>query len=292
MDVFFNIIVVSYNAGDKLGKTLESIKKQTYGNYRVIMKDGLSDDHSVERACATYGIDASGKSVDGKITLLRGKDRGIYDAMNIATDYLAGLEKKEADPERLSFVYFLNCGDYLANPEVLERVRQQILQHRKSSGNPAPYICYGDIYECKTGQRVSSNPKIDDFACYRNVPNHQACFYESTLITREKFDTQWEVRADYEHFLRCFYKANAQTIYMPFIIAEYEGGGFSETPEGRKKSERERRWIIAMYQSPSQVRKYDFIRAVSLAPLRTKLAENPKTAGAYNKIKSMLYRES
>ena len=40
MKVFFNIIVVSFNAGDKLEKTLESVLGQTYQEFRIIIKDG------------------------------------------------------------------------------------------------------------------------------------------------------------------------------------------------------------------------------------------------------------
>ena len=87
--------------------------------------------------------------------------------------------------------------------------------HAAHTDNPLPSICYGDINECRTGQRVASNPVINDFACYRNIPCHQACFYEVSLILQEKFDTQWQVRADYEHFLRCYYRDKAQTFYLP-----------------------------------------------------------------------------
>ena len=40
MQNFFYIIVVTFNAGRKLIETLNSIRMQTYSNYRVIIKDG------------------------------------------------------------------------------------------------------------------------------------------------------------------------------------------------------------------------------------------------------------
>ena len=33
-----------------------------------------------------------------------------------------------------------------------------------------------DIYDALREQVVPSNPNINDFACYRNVPCHQVCF--------------------------------------------------------------------------------------------------------------------
>ena len=290
MKVFFNIIVVSFNAGEKLEKTLESILGQTCQDLRIIVKDGDSTDGSVEKIIEKHKIGTDGCSEDRRMILVRGKDNGIYDAMNIASDTLARIETQHMSPEYMSFVYFLNCGDNLNDSHVLERVQKGICEYASRDTNPSPFICYGDIYECRTGQRVASNPNINDFACYRNLPCHQACFYESSLILREKFDTQWQVRADYEHFLRCFYKDKAQTFYMPMIIADYEGGGFSETAHSRAMSERERRWIIAMYLSNARILKYDLIRIVTLASLRTRIAENPRTAGIYNWFKKIIYR--
>ena len=34
---FFKIIVVSYNAGDKLLKTVESVVRQTYTDYQILI---------------------------------------------------------------------------------------------------------------------------------------------------------------------------------------------------------------------------------------------------------------
>ena len=47
MQNFFYIIVVTFNAGRKLIETLNSIRMQTYSNYRVIIKDGGSNDSSM-----------------------------------------------------------------------------------------------------------------------------------------------------------------------------------------------------------------------------------------------------
>ena len=72
---FFTIIVVSYNAGDKLLKTVESITRQSYTDYRVLVKDGMSTDGSVEKLKARVDVvsaenlHADDNLPDGKITL-------------------------------------------------------------------------------------------------------------------------------------------------------------------------------------------------------------------------------
>ncbi len=283
---FFTIIVVSYNAGEDLLKTLKSIKMQTFKDVSIVIKDGGSTDGSYEKAREFLSDDEK----CGRALFIKGKDHGIYDAMNIAVSAVkeeAGNKAKDTEP---GFIYFLNCGDIFSNSKVLQKVHSKIKLDEKNSGTIVPSIYYGDIYEMKTSQRVSSVPKINDFACYRNVPSHQACFYDERLMYRYAFDTVWKVRADYEHFLRCIYVEKALAIYMNLLIADYEGGGFSETRENRKVSETERQQIIHLYLSKKQIQKFDLIRKLTLAPLRTKIAENPKTAGAYNKVKSLVYK--
>ena len=75
-------------------------------------------------------------------------------------------------------------------------------------------------------------------------------------------------------------------------LASYEGGGFSETPENRKRSAREHREITALYMGKGQRLRYRLILLATLAPLRTRMAESPAWSGLYNKCKKLLYRKT
>ena len=299
---FFMIIVVSYNAGDKLLRTVESVCRQSFKDYCVFVKDGMSTDGSIARLKEAFDVGDASEFGDRKITLLESCDNGIYHAMNIAASYVeervkAGREK-ESKPgfgenrilhagETPSYIFYLNCGDYFRDGDVLKKVHDIITERNSREGTTLPAIYYGDIYDCSAGARVASNPKIDDYGCYRNVPSHQACFYDERLIYRNPFDLQFKVRADYEQFLRCFYREKADTVYMPVVVADYEGGGYSAT--NLRISEEERKNIIKMYLPASKVRKYDLLRALTLAPLRTAIANNKVTSGAYNAVKNAVY---
>ncbi len=139
----------------------------------------------------------------------------------------------------------------------------------------------------RSGQTAAANPVMDDFALFRNVPCHQACFYSRDLFDGRGFDTALKVRADYEHFLYCHYKRHARMYYLPETIADYEGGGFSE--ENRKLSAAEHRAVTQMYMPAGKVLKYRLAMALTLQPVREKIASNPKTAGFYDRIKSRIY---
>ncbi len=300
---FFTIIIVSYNAGEKLFSTLDSVLGQSYSNYRVFIKDGLSTDGSMDKLKTKYNVGTVEDLDEKVITLMESCDNGIYHAMNIATTQLGSRitsERAKHDEnisqdevkllkagERPAYIFFLNCGDTFASNDVLQKIHDIIIKRNACEGTTLPTIFYGDIFDSITGNRVASNPKIDDFACYRNVPSHQACFYDERLIYKNPFDLKYKVRADYEQFLRCFYREKAVTCYMPLVIANYEGGGFSD--QNKKISEQERKEIIKMYLPASKVRKYDFIRVITLANLRAVIASNKITAGLYNGIKSALY---
>lgn len=260
----FSIIVVCLNAGEKLHKTIESILCQTETDYEIVVKDGGSTDGSVDDLKA-----------DDKISVYCEKDRGIYDAMNQALRHVRG-----------DYICFLNCGDYFDDEKVLQEVKKQIVQNKSSR----PVIFYGNIRERRTGALVQSNPVLDDFACYRNLPCHQACFYSKRLFDSRLFDLRYKVRADYEHFLWCLYVAKAAAVYMPVTVASYEGGGYSESKRGKRQSVREHKEIVVKYIPRNTVRKYRLVMLLTLAPLRTWIAGNPVTAGVYQEVKKRVYK--
>ncbi|MDE7049030.1 MAG: hypothetical protein K2P25_13815, partial [Lachnospiraceae bacterium] len=128
---------------------------------------------------------------------------------------------------------------------------------------------------------------------YRNVPCHQACFYSREIVLVHPFEVKYRVRADYEQFLWCFLgyekRDRLAFAYKEIVIADYEGGGFSETKENRKRSAREHREITGKYMSGGQLFKFRMVMLFTLAPLRTRIAENERTAGAYNRLKQFIY---
>lgn len=264
----FSVIVVCLNPGCKLKITLDSIASQTYADYEVIIKDGLSSDGAVEAW--------QNSNQDMRIRVYRERDNGIYDAMNQAAEKAQG-----------RFVYFLNCGDRFRDENVLAKIHSAIEDTKEK---PGLKILYGNIMEMLTGEQVTSNPRLDRFGLYRNVPCHQACFYEKELLCRHPFIIRYRVRADYEQFLWCALEEKAHLEYMALTVACYEGGGFSETKANRRLSEKEHREIVHLYMSRGEILKYRLILWLTLAPIRSKMAQNKKTAALYNSFKRIIYK--
>lgn len=273
----FSVIVVSYNAGGKLRETLESAAAQSCRDFEVIVKDAGSNDGSAE------GLEDIGERMpESGFTVRISPDKGIYDGMNQA----AALSRGE-------FLYFLNCGDLFADNDTLLHIKERILKDREERkyNDGRPLIYYGDVVEKITGRTAAAKPVMDDFALFRNIPSHQAIIYERKLLEQPAwgFNTEYRVRADYEHFLRCHYRAGAHMIPLGFTIASYEGGGFSETEENRRISAKEHKKITALYMPAGKRFLYRLYLYCTLQPLREKIARNPKTAGIYQKIRTMVY---
>ena len=285
---FFSIVVVALNPGERLEKTLKSIENQTFKDYEVILKDGGSTDGSLEKLRQQGYFENK-----NQIVIQQKKDKSIYDGMNQAVPLVKGY-----------YVLFLNCGDYFYSDTVLAEVAEFIRSENKNSildsineklfaieaVEQEIKIFYGNQYNRQQDAIVYSAPQINDFTCYRNVPCHQVCFYDFRLFEKRAYELKYKVRADYEHFLYSIYEENAKGVSMPIIIASYEGGGFSETKENRKQSAVEHREISTKYLGKAKVWKYRAVMWLTLAPLRTMIAENPALAGMYNGVKNTIYR--
>ena len=295
---FFSIVVTALNPGERLEKTLNSIVSQTYKNYEIILKDGCSTDGSLDNLKKKGYFDDK-----NYIRIQQKKDKGIYDGMNQAVSCANG-----------RYIQFLNCGDYFYSDTVLEEVAEFIECEWKKSiyavmgenltgvseelvkefavetVKISPVIYYGNQYNQVQNTVIYSAPQINDFTCYRNVPCHQVCFYDYRLFEKRAYELNYKVRADYEHFLYSIYEEEAKGVSMPIIVASYEGGGFSETKENRKQSAVEHKEITKKYLGKNKVFKYQMIMWLTLAPLRTWIAENPVLSGAYNGVKNTVYK--
>ena len=269
--IIYSIIVVCLNSGPRLRDTIESILNQTYKNFEVIVKDGGSSDGSVEALLKECD--------DERIHVYTQKDTGIYDAMNQAVRLAQG-----------EYYLFLNTGDSFYDETVLRKITDEIERLRSDNKNVG--VIYGNLYHKALQSVVYAAPEINDFTCYRNVPCHQTCIYHRSLFETRAYLPAYHVRADYEHFLWCYYERKAPMYYIPVIIAVYEGGGYSEAKENRKCSARQHREIVIRYMGRRKADKYRLIMLLTLAPLRSAIADSRHLSAAYNRIKTAIYKKT
>ena len=258
----YSIIIVSYNAGEKLKQTVESCLLQTYEEYEIIVKDACSVDDS------TAFIDSLQEK---RIKLFNEKDTGIYDGMNQAIDYAEG-----------DFCIFMNCGDSFYNRKVLETVSTQIIANKNN------VIYFGNCYVISRHGVVTLPEQWDDYCCYRYTICHQAMFYPIEYLRKHKFDTHHTISACITHYIEAYAKYGMKLIHIPLIVCNYEGGGVSDSSEGRKKS------LSAQYRTLKECfgnehKKYMIRIILSGQLIKQRISTVPWLHGIYEKIASAVY---
>ena len=293
--ITFSIIIVCLNPGEKLKITLDSVFMQTFQDYEVIIKDGGSTDGSVESwndggepaKSTSHSNDPQAAkesqraSAVGRVRFYNERDKGIYDAMNQAVSHATG-----------DFVVFLNCGDTFADQRVLERTEKAVMEQTSAGADPEHLVLYGDTLGEKNGVIIASPPAITGFTCYRNIPCHQSCFYSAALCREKPYDLNYRIRADYDHFLWCYYRGRAKFVHMRFPVASYEGGGYSESKTNRRRDKEEHRLITKEYMGKGELFCYRAFMICTLAPLRSALAESKAFSGVYHWLKKRVYGRS
>lgn len=201
----FTIITVCYNAEKYIEDTINSVLSQTYSSFEYIVKDGQSDD-------GTMDIVHRLTDGDNRVMIIQGKDQGIYDAMNIAVLQASG-----------EYILFLNAGDAFVNDLVLSKTAEYMTAQTAD-------IYYGDVIEISNKRKslrvyTEKNSKMWYYSLGACLC-HQGMFCKKELFQRKLFDLDYIVCADRD-WQMWHIKNGAATRAMKFSIAEVLTDGFS-----------------------------------------------------------------
>lgn len=208
----FSVVVVSLNAKKLIIGTVNSVLKQTCDDYELIIKDGVSDDGTLDSV-----------PNDAHIKVICQKDTSIYDAMNQAIMHTCG-----------KYIIFMNCGDEFIDDLVLERVKDFVKD--RNAG-----LIYGDYI--RDGILHKQPSKISRFYSYRTPLCHQTIFFNGDIIRKEyQYNTEYRLLADYDLELKIMKKSNC--IHLDIVVCSYLGGGVSELQKYKTLKLSERKSII------------------------------------------------
>lgn len=256
----FSIITVCLNAGDDLIDTVTSTLNQTYENFEIIVKDGLSTDGSVEQLPA-----------DPRIRLIRQKDTGIYDAMNHGVDEATG-----------DYLIFMNAGDRFYSNKVLKDISVEM---EKQTAD----IYYGSCYN-QALKIVDPTPKeLTKYFCYRSMICHQATVYKAKMLKSRGYDTAFTVSADRERMLYAVIKEKAKCIYVPVIVVSFQSGGFCTTDKAKRMLEDEKIKLRKRYFPALERFKYGLRYQISLPWLRRLILKDRRLLAKYKQFVARVY---
>lgn len=222
-----SIITINLNNAPGLRGTIESVQKQKFTDWELLIIDGGSTDESREVI----------EQFKSQINLfVSEKDKGCYDAMNKGIQRASG-----------KYLMFLNSGDYLLSDESLFR-SFEIIREKKAD------VYFGDIEIPGTNgnQVVHYNP-FPDLAYWRtgNI-NHQAAFYRRSLFSElGNYNLRYKLAADQDFNIRAFLHGNI-FFHIGFPIVFYDVNGQSS-----KNFDEYQKEMKEVYESllPAEVRK-------------------------------------
>lgn len=192
----YSIIIPTYNSAKVLGRVLDSIVCQTFGDFEILIMDGASSDN-------TLGIANSYN--DRRIKIFSEPDKGIYDAMN------KGIEKSQGE-----WLYFIGSDDYLLNPDVLKNVSSQLTDDYD--------VVYGEV-ESDLTEKNRGEWTLETLEYNRC---HQAIFYKRSLFGKIGFYTlKYRILADHDLNLKWFLCSEIKKKHIDISIAHFTSGGCS-----------------------------------------------------------------
>lgn len=209
-----SIVTVNLNNSAGLAGTLDSVRVQTFRDFEHIVIDGGSTDGSVDVLRAR---------ADGLAHWVSEPDAGIYAAMN------KGLRAASGE-----YIHFLNSGDRLFSPDILERVFggdkycEPLLY-----GNTVRPDASGALYERRHPEVLTVQAFWGFGVC------QQAIFYKRELFDAlGGFDESLRIAGDWDFNLRVL-MAGRPTRHLPFPVVYYQGGGLSVSLKGAVNREKD-----------------------------------------------------
>lgn len=256
----FTIVTICLNAGNDLIGTVQNTLEQTHKDFEIIVKDGLSNDGSIERL-----------PQDDRIHLIRKKDSGIYDAMNQAIEAASG-----------EYIIFMNSGDWFYRNTTLEEINSYVEASHKG-------LYYGQNYDRSLNCTYVYPEKLTRMACYRTMICHQATVYSTQLLKQRPYDTSYRICSDREMLLYLVCEKNIEAQYMDLMVANYQGGGFSENKAYCQLYKPDDRRMLNTYYPRSEQLCYGLLMSLTFPNLRKRLADSPRFSKYYCSVVKRIY---
>ena len=202
-DIFFSIVIATYNSELTLDVCLNSIFSQNFKNFEIIVIDGGSKDSTLNYLRTIN---------DERIRYITEKDNGVYDAMNKGICMSSG-----------SWLYFMGSDDKFYDNKVLDNIYRFILETNCQ-------VVYGNVYFSSQKKVYDGEFNKEKLLLKKMNICHQAIFYKRSVFSLAgDYNNDFKILADYDFNLRLFLKYNIEFQYTDLIIAFYNDLGLSFT---------------------------------------------------------------
>ncbi|MFC5413069.1 glycosyltransferase family 2 protein [Larkinella bovis] len=216
-----SIITINLNSKKGLEKTINSVLMQLFCDYEYILIDGDSNDES---RATIY------KYTDKFAYWVSEPDNGIYHAMN------KGIRAAKGE-----YCLFLNSGDWLATPTILENI---------FANKPQADLIAGDVYFFDTLTNsikwfVPSPDRITAKTLFLGTLPHQATFIRRSLFSKfGLYNEQLKIASDWLFFLDALLLHGCSYQHHPEPVAYFNMDGISCNPVTASLPRREQLYIL------------------------------------------------
>lgn len=206
-----SIITPVYNKSKYLARTVNSILKQSFVNYELLLIDDGSTDES-GLICDQFAIK------DNRIKVFHTENHGVSSARNLGIKNANG-----------KYVCFVDADDYVKK-EFLEKLYDSIQKNKTD-------IAVCDYYEIKNGSRKNYEYRQSEIISdiYTAVNSNLLCIVWNKLFVREKikhlFDEKLSTCEDSIFCVRFYLDNNATISYVDDMLYGYirHNGGLTAT---------------------------------------------------------------
>ncbi len=213
-DIKVSIVTVCKNSGKTIEKTIRSVLCQTYKNIEYIIKDGGSDDDTLE-ICRRFESEFEKNGMTMKI--LSSPDGGIYDAMNRGIDEATG-----------DIVGIINSDDTYER-ETVEIMAEAFVKEDFD-------LAFGDIrMVLPSGRTFVKKARLRAYTTSRDW-NHPTQFVKRSIYDTYRYRCE-NISDDMDLYFR-IKKDGKKIIVINKVLAEFMMGGVSSRIPLREVGER------------------------------------------------------
>lgn len=205
-----SIITATWNSGDTLRDTMESVLAQSYTDIEHIIVDGLSKDDTMDI------VRELEPQYNGRLRYISEKDNGIYDAMN------KGIAMASGD-----IVGILNSDDFYTSKDIIETVANAFNQNNIDAVyGDIHYVNDNDLNKCV--RYYSSKIFSRKLMRLGFMPAHPSFYCKKSAYDQfGKFNVSYKIGADFENLLRLIFVNRICTKYIQKDFVTMRTGGAS-----------------------------------------------------------------
>lgn len=211
-----SVITVTYNAEKVIGKTLESIKNQSFKKFEHLVIDGRSNDNTLEKI--------KEKGLPDTI-ILSEPDEGLYDAMN------KGLRMAKG-----KYILYLNAGDTFHSSDTLSKYAQLANQNKD--------IIYGDtnIVDFEGKFIAPRHLSVPEVLTKKSFADGMLVCHQAFMVKKElapEFDLSYRFSADYDWCVKCISNADpSECVNLKIVSVDYLNDGLTDNNKWKSLGER------------------------------------------------------